>query len=479
MSPMQNSLTILNDDCIDKILEWLSLDDLCSCSVTCKRLQALCDNHFRRKHPKEATVTVKIKIRSGGVLSVWPLKSCFKHFRNFIKNLTLWVRLEYGNCEDIQESLMSYIVNLVQQKCDPKLRRVHLDSEVKINLRSICGEIEGFLRNVEVVRFDGGTDESGFLSYCPSVRKVIVEFHSENVEAILYQRYQRLTHLSYIDCKVVDAETFSKFLQMNGQIQCVGLKFHDDHFGRHNAVQIIQALKEHAVNLVHLFVWFRHSDDTLCTHLNALAALDQFKRLDLKFQVRGDDRSATRHLHSLAHQLCNVKQLTKIHLQGIVLDDVVPALRELVHLKTVSIVYMGYDRNWDNWSDFDELIDAVDGKEHLAVPHIEEVHIETQFDDKELFNLVVIMVRHWTNLKRIFVPAKTYLCDENIRIAEHVGELNRTRRKLNGASELIIFTDHEENRTILDHELVKLKVVQFVEDECSFDGSAFQMYRMV
>lgn len=79
-----------NDDCIYKILEWLPLNDVCFCSQACKRLQALCENHFRRKYPNLANQEFRVNVLRNANLYVYSWANYVKYFRNFIKNIIIY-----------------------------------------------------------------------------------------------------------------------------------------------------------------------------------------------------------------------------------------------------------------------------------------------------------------------------------------------------------------------------------------------------
>lgn len=168
-------------------------------------------------------------------------------------------------------------------------------------------------------------------------------------------------------------------------------------------------------------------------------------------------------LKSHANQLADLKQLSRIHLADIRLINIIPALRSLVHLKT--IVLHSFTLEYDlihSLSDFDDITALV------AVPQVEEVQFEYVFDTM----CITLLVTHWMNLKRILVSTNR---DDNYSPKFNIAMLNRARRKLKNACELTIFTNCEGNSTNLDHELVKLKFVEF-EYDC--DAHPFQRYCM-
>lgn len=110
------------------------------------------------------------------------------------------------------------------------------------------------------------------------------------------------------------------------------------------------------------------------------------------------------------------------------------------------------NNDWYQWTNPSKLPASVDTQ-------IEDVHIEGIQGDKLLNAYIMYFVSNWINLKRISVPVSTRLITKF-----NVAEFNGARGKLRNACELTIFTNHKGNATNLDHNLVKLKFVEFNTD---------------
>lgn len=84
---LEDNFTTINDDCMNGILSWLKLDDLCAISRTCKKLQNLAVREFQLKYP-EKTICILEKDLS-------PNKNYVKCFSRYIGN----VYVNLSNCK--------------------------------------------------------------------------------------------------------------------------------------------------------------------------------------------------------------------------------------------------------------------------------------------------------------------------------------------------------------------------------------------
>lgn len=455
-------LSILNDDCLYHVLKWLPLPNLCVCSRTCKRLQELCENQFHRKYGNEANKEVQIRCERNGQLRVSPFNYHIKYFHNSIKNLTIGVT----NIADNEELILSVIEDFIKSKCDQNLYKICI-GRGNMELVSFCERIGNYLRNVQVVqmvsRFEIGQAEATFLKHCPNITKLILtgEFHAENLNAILQQKYNQLEQFHYLNGnpKCFNPEILRTFFRNNDRIQCVTFDFWYCG-GVCHAVQCIKAV-DCAPNLERLLLSlgqdFIGAFDDICNYLHVLCDRNKFKSLELEFRSVAGARVLNIH----ANQLAKWKQLTKIHMKHIQFADMIPALLSLVNLKTIVLEHRCL------YHKYHALVYRVNNI--LVLPQVEEIQIDytgvcDESDGVQIY--VEEFVSHWMNLKRILLPS----CHTNLDIFE----LNRARETLKNACELTIFTDHKANETTdLDHKLVKLK---FVEFESDFDECPFQKY---
>ncbi len=467
----------MSDDCIYKILEFLTIKDLCVFSQTCTRLQALCNNHFLRKYPNEDEVEMEIEDNE---ITYRGRNDYLKYFFYFIRNVKIYASECTFNRNNEWAQRMAYFF---EAKCDRKLRRICMKGYMQ--LHPWCKEIEHFLCNVEIVELIDdsrhGQDMLTFLTFCPNVKKLILNgcIHVENVDAVLGQKYEQLTHFSYINGNQMhlNPEQLKIFFETNQTVQCVALKFRDGdndlNLITSRTVNYFQTMATYATNLTDLFLTIGGTItkcfDSVCSQLNILCERDNFKSLVMRFDY--EDGGNTLKLYS--NRMANWKQLTKVYLMRIRLVDVIPALRSLVHLKILVLTEDGWflvpDIN--SMDNLDEIIEV--GTQIFALPQVEEVLIDYMKNLMAVSNLVMVFARHWLNLKRVVVPSSGG--DAQFDVAG----LIRARNKLKSACDVTIFTNHDCNSTNLDHDLIKLKIVKFERKNDFDDPRLFQRWVMV
>lgn len=452
----------------------MPLDDLCLLSRTCKRLQALCESHFRRKYPNKANTEVQVGIGFDGKLRISPYENYVKCFYKFVKNVHIYVwTFQQEDFED-EEINLPPVLNFIKTKCDKNLHRIVI--EENIALVPFCKKIKKFLRSVEIVQFmnrnENGQNEVKFLNYCPNVTKLILQDGVNDSNALLQQRLSKLKHFYYINSFAVDLNTekLRTFFQKNDNIRSVAWRFdYSDEEAR--ALACIQTV-DYTTNLEHLFLLIcsllAERFSIICSYLYHLCNRGKFKLLEIEFE-RLEGAAA---LKSNVNSLVNLNQLTKIHLSSLRLSEVMPALRSLVHLKVIILNYLSTEDDWDEWLDSDNLTDLVDKTQNMDLPHIEEVHL-VDIDDEQVYIYVLLLIRHWVHLKRMLHPASY-----NNGTKFHVDMLDRERKKLKDACKLTILTNHDGNEANMAHDLVKLKVVEFEYDCNTKNATAFQKYYM-
>lgn len=428
----------LDDDCIDQILEWLPLEDLCSCSWTCKRLQVVCENHFRRKYPHKHSV--RINIISDGRLQISPSENYVKYFQNFVKNLEI-----VGTDNEHHNKILaqSSVISFVKRKCDHNLHKISIRGS--IDPVPLFKEIEDVIRNVKCVTIGRLHEED-----------------ADKIDAILQQNYHQLTHL-HLDLESADNLNPGKlqnFFQQNDNIQLVAWNFQTGSLSQTFCIGTLNyGLNLHRLLLPINAEWIKYFD-LIFSQVNVLCDRKQFKSLELKVS----DEAGANVLKTHSNRLANWKQFTKIIVSDIKLSEVIPTLRPLVYLKCVVFFRMKYESN--RGLSFNEM--------NGGLPQIEKVQIESIHRHSHLFAIVTLLLRYWINLKSILLPDS-----ENFDLRFSMRRLHDLRTHNTNSSEVTIFTNREQSADATsdwspesyDSSLVKLKVVEFESDcdACPFE----------
>lgn len=128
---MESSLLVLNNDCIDVILGYLSPEDVCSMSFTCQQVQQVAFEHFRRKYSSKFTnVTVLLEKKP----HMKNITCRLNHHETYLKHFLSYVPIKRIECNWIG---VKDLVNFMEKHCcyGPEIHFVG-------NLKSIDEDIE-------------------------------------------------------------------------------------------------------------------------------------------------------------------------------------------------------------------------------------------------------------------------------------------------------------------------------------------------
>ncbi|XP_037034137.1 uncharacterized protein LOC119072922 [Bradysia coprophila] len=477
------NLELLPDDCVLAIFEWLTLDDLCAFSGTCKRFQMLGQQYFRIHFPNEVNTEVEVKIGSKGKICVSPHKSYLKCFQKFITNISIVSYDHDGEESEDDESSeddepsadedpaderirqMSLVVNFMNRKCN-RINRICVEGDVDLDsfIHASGNKAKKILRSAETVVFKdrnhSGVDEAKFLMRCPNITTLIMEdgIAMQNCNAIFQQMYPKLEHFYYIRSYGTDLriDNLKTFFRHHPKIKTVAWMFHYDD-AEDDALKCLQMV-DYVSNLEHMFLLIDRlladNFNSICNYLNVLCNRENFQCLEIEFS--GEEGAAA--LKANSKFLAKLKQCTKIHVTCMLLTEVIPALQSLTYLKTLSLADLTFEEDWNDYFETDDLVRLVDNTRNIDLPSIEEVHL-IDMDDEHLYVYILQFVSNWSKLKRIFLPACIW--SDTVLHDSFLETLSRQRKKLKNSCELTIFTNHNGNKTNLKHDLVKVKFAEF------------------
>ncbi|KAG4077813.1 hypothetical protein HA402_013747 [Bradysia odoriphaga] len=356
-------------------------------------------------------------------------------------------------------------------KCAENLYKIYIVGDIE--LMPFGQIIQDRLRNVQTVEFrnrHGTLDEAQFLQHCPNLKKLILGtgIDNANVDAMLQQTYNQLTHFYclYGSVENLIPERLERFFQNNNKIKSIVWKFGMcDELGRLDSVDYIGTL-HHLPHLKHFLFSFadqlaKYSDtefEVICYQLIDLCHRDAFQCLELElFCPRQSTIDAPIILSRMTH-FAELVKLTKIHLNRFPLVALIPTLRLLVNLRSLVLydcrMNAFYEDDNDSTDDGSSASGDTDDDPQMALPQIQEIFYKNG-RYSNLTTVLMLPIRHWRNLKRIFVPA-------NYGITLDVAELNQARTSLSNACKVTIFTNHESLPTDLQHDLVKLRCVNSI-----------------
>lgn len=185
----QMNVISINDNCLEEISEWLSLPDLVSLSMTCKRMQSVVSSYFSRKYP---TKRMTVKMDREQRIEFWPREKYVQRFREYFQNIAIRGR---------QPAIFRHLGRMCNKT--PKKIRI-LEAHALTSMHGKC--IEEALNNVEIVEFEEcsfATDfYDSFLKYCLNLKQLVLKSftectHSGIKNKWLLQKYPHMKHLNW------------------------------------------------------------------------------------------------------------------------------------------------------------------------------------------------------------------------------------------------------------------------------------------
>lgn len=233
---------------------------------------------------------------------------------------------------------------------------------------------------------------------------------------------------------------------------------------RYNSVECIETL-QHFQHLTHLFLslssqlpkYTTRQFDIIRHRLWEICERDAFRSLQIEVvrsrQSDGEDGTLVTRMKGFA----DWGKLTKIHLYRFPIAVMTPVLRLLVNLRCMALYDCLMDEvQYESTDDESSSSSGTNGYTQYALPQVWEIICNNGSFDS-LTRVLMLPIKYWTNLRRIYAPVSSY------GISLNVAELNAARRNLEDAREVTIFTDHISLPTNLQHSLVKLKCVHSIK----------------
>lgn len=267
--PDQTEFSDINDDCIERICRFLPLDDLCSLSRTCTRIQNIVGTFFQRYYPNNHVRIQSFRRRS--VFYMYPDEKYVEDLKPFIRNV------------GIQEYKGSACVTYIKQHFGENLREIALHG-INCELNQLHGQhIAEQLNRLESIKFVNcsiGDLYEIFLRHCHQLRHLgidePIQFNGRCTWA--HHTFSTLQSIAYFDEANTNRADFNGFLTRNPQIKHIACK----------GVNVLATVFKRAKNLDMLVLCFNSAKDFLrnFTAIKLYSEQSQTQRIKLEFKRR-------------------------------------------------------------------------------------------------------------------------------------------------------------------------------------------------
>lgn len=259
------------DDCITAICIWLPLHDLCSFSLTCKRIHNITNqyfNHYYKNHRMEI-----VQEASGPRINTNEYYA--KCFKSSIRNVRLTSM--YYNFNPIH--LMSFLrFNCCENLNELELNSIHFKSK-----QLHCDQISLQLSNLTTISFINSTDfdiYNVFLRHCQRLQHLIVKEDTVFPMNCLWMlhEYPHLKSFVYYKSGHNDLTKLRYIIHLNGHIKNIGC----------SVTRMRDILEFANITLDYLMLWIEHDiNNDIFDQIQLICQQKCVKqlRLDFSFSV--------------------------------------------------------------------------------------------------------------------------------------------------------------------------------------------------
>lgn len=207
----------LNDDCILTIFDQFPINDLCSMSFTCQRIQTLAFYHYQRLFPEKIIVIDVKKNRHKSIVFSDQQEKCVKYFSKCISN----VRVNGGGV------LIKRLFNFIESNCCSTLKTLEISTQARMypsDGQIIKDQLEG-LQSLVVRDLNSENDiHRVLLKHCKNLKNLKIDTKKDGNDKWLQQHYPKLETLNIqLNCNYLAAfaDNAGQFFQNNPQIKDV------------------------------------------------------------------------------------------------------------------------------------------------------------------------------------------------------------------------------------------------------------------
>lgn len=388
------NMMTLNDNCLEEIMEWLSLTDLVSLSTTCKRMQDVSSRYFGRKYP---TKRMTVKMDACQRIEFWPREMYVQRFREYFQNIAIRGR---------QPAVFRHVGSICNKW--PKKLRI-LEATALTEMHGKC--LEELLRNVEIIEFEECSFAADFydcfLKYCHNLKQLVLKSFAECTHngvknRWLMKKYPKLQHLNW-SFEEPPPDELTAFFYRNPNVRSF-------------------AASKHPLEITKLISTAGLKFDELC--------------LDIGFGVDLNMKQIYASIEML-HQQGQFKKFQMIPTTSMFVAARFPKMDYLEAIMANQV--------------FEDVIAAMTSLKVLYLDAIlfraeAEVLAQNLFNLEEIYaytdsvDAIVPFVYHSPKLRKIYVN-KTFLPKSMQKI--HLAKLSKERAKLKGACPLVIYLKEE------------------------------------
>lgn len=448
----------LNDDCYREIVQYLPLQDLCSASQVCQRLQDVAAEHFEREY-----------------------KAKWIHLKNVRNEVRIFPKENYTKC--FPNSISNVIVETADQNNN-------IDLELFCSLRTNYKQVQ--FKSLTIVepfaddRIDeilGKVETIGFweckisnklhdivLQHCKSMKNLVM-YQNKNARGRrgkdnwMQQTYPSLEQLQCFFCDKSMNEKLPEFLQRNPSVKSLTWHFYKS-YDEFNMQQMLQAIIKNGAALEELFLSFIQYHDLamICNELKQLCDRKTFKRLEMNFF--GENGQVM--LYRNVDKLKLLTKLSGVHLR--VFPNFTRLFPTIASLDTLKTLHIQSIWNYRSPLSIDWPHDRLSNLQELYVNHLSTFHV---FDVNEY---IVPFVRHYPQLKKIVFQRMEFKDDGSV-----IPLLCDYRKKLVNPEKLTIHLEKNEfnklNHLIellhADDGLVTIKRIVILPDVMNVNNPLF------
>ncbi|XP_055302450.1 uncharacterized protein LOC129568498 [Sitodiplosis mosellana] len=192
----------LNNDTLDEICEWLPLKSLAAFGMTCKRINQVASNYFRRKHPANYVLLSS----SNGKVQLHPKEQYVQCFSEQFHNIVF---------HGAEKNVLQYAATTFKKI---PLRRIgFFAADYLTEAHAKC--IDGIIKKADIIEFTRCSSTGGLyeiLKHCSNMKHLALKSFTEckthgHKHEWMLQQYPTLKHLHWDLCGKLPVELINFF----------------------------------------------------------------------------------------------------------------------------------------------------------------------------------------------------------------------------------------------------------------------------